>query len=152
MTELLASVDDINTWLVDDKLEANEVNSASQQIDAWRLIRGQLVGTFDPTTVAAWTDPLSTPDQIRAIAGRLIAAYMYRSVYAEDLGDIPPYAQTLYNEAIQMLSDIRNGTTTVVDENGNPISDNQLDMSSDDIFPNNNTTDGPYFLMGQVFG
>ena len=151
MTELLASNVDINTWLTVDKLVADDANTASLQVEAWRLIRGQLANSFAPTVLASWTDPETTPDQVRSVASRLIAAYLYRAVYAEDSNTIPPYAQQLYNEAIQMLADIRSGNTVLIDENGNPISTNLSEMSALDFFPNN-TTDGPFFTMDQTFG
>jgi len=151
MAELLASNEDINTWLPADKLEANLANTAKEQIDAQRLIRGQLAGVFTPVIIAGWADPDTTPDLIRGVAGRLIAAFLYRKVYSEDSTDIPEYAQTLYNEAIGTLTGIRAGNIIVTDSSGNPIGDNQLDMSSSDFWPND-TTAGPYFTMDQSFG
>ncbi len=149
--ELLASNVDVNAWLTDDKLEANDANTAGLQIEAWRLIRGQLANSFLPTTLASWTSPDTTPDQIRSVASRLIAAYLYRVVYAEDSLTIPPYAQALYNEAIAMLADIRSGATVVLDADDNPIEVNALAMSAADFWPNN-STDGPFFTMDATFG
>lgn len=149
--QLLASLSDINTWLPDDKLEANDANSNKLQIEAWRLIRGQLASSFLPTTLASWTTPETTPDQVRSVAGKLIAAYLYRQVYAEETTDIPKYAQQLYNEAVAELIQMRTGAIIVLDVDDNPIEINQQSMSSADFFPNN-STDGPYFTMSQVFG
>src|SRR5215469_12649521 len=148
-TELLASLNDVNGWLTSDKLEATPANSAQPQIEAWRLIRGQLASSFTPVTLASWVDPNSTPDLIRSIAGRLIAAYIYRSTYAaESDTTIPAYAQELYNEAVSMLADIRSGNLTVVDVSGNPITGG-TGFANTDFLPNNTTTP-PYFIMDQV--
>lgn len=151
MAQLLASLNDVNTWLPDDKLEANEANSSKLQIEAWRLIRGQLASSFLPTTLAGWTSPTTTPDQVRSVAGKLIAAYLYRAAYAEETAEVPKYAQQLYNEAVADLIKMRTGEIVILDVNDNPIEVNQQSMSSADFFPNN-TTDGPYFTMADRFG
>jgi hypothetical protein len=151
MAALLASNQDVNAWFTNDKLEADDANTAGLQIEAWRLIRGQLANSYLPTVLASWVDPETTPDQIRSIASRLIAAYLYRAVYAEDSLTIPPYAQQLYNEAIQMLADVRSGNVVLLDVNDEPIATNISAMSASDFWPNN-TTDGPFFTMDAVFG
>jgi len=152
MAQLLASNADINAWLPDDKLEANDVNTAQFQVEAWRLIRGQLASSFLPVILAAWADPTTTPDQIRSVAGKIIAAYLYKKTYSEDSVNIPPYAQDLYNMAIQELADIKSGVMTLLD----PVTDvalviSTLAMSSADFWPNKNA-DGPYFTMADKFG
>jgi hypothetical protein len=151
MAELLASIQDINTWLPDDKLEATGPNTDKFQIEAWRLIRGQLASSFLPTTLASWTGPTTTPDQIRSIAGKLIAAYLYKKVYSEDSVEIPAYAQDLYNEAIADLIAIRMGSITVLDADDNPIEDNLQGLGTADFYPNS-SANGPYFTMDQTFG
>lgn len=151
MAELLASLDDINRWLPVDKLEATNANSDTFQVEALQLIRGQLASSFTPVILASWDNPTDTPQTIRAIAGRLIAAYLYRAVYSEDVANIPQYAQELYNEAISMLAQIRANQLIVLDGSGNPIGQNLLAESASDVWPNN-TTDGPYFTMAQKFG
>jgi hypothetical protein len=150
MAELLASNSDVNRWLPTDKLEANDSNSAQFQIEAVQLIRGQLASSFTPTVLVGWDTPEHTPQTIRSIAGRLIAAFIYRKAYSEERTQIPPYAQELYDEAIQMLADIRSGNLVVLDPDGNPISTDQLAMSAADFWPND-TTEGPYFTMSDRF-
>jgi hypothetical protein len=49
-----------------------------------------------------------------------------------------------------MLTQIRVGTLTIVDEDDNPIATNELDMTSGDFYPNDDAP-GPYFSMTQEF-
>lgn len=150
MTQLLADLDDIKRWLPDDKLPATDGSTATFQVEAYRIVKSQLAGVFTPVTLSSWADPATTPGIIRSIAGRLIAAYMYREAYSEDVTDVPEYAQLLYDEAIDLMVQIRAGTLTVVDENSEPIASNLLDMSSEDFYPNDDAP-GPYFSMSQEF-
>lgn len=150
MAELLASNEDINGFLPDDKLEATDANSSAFQVDAVQLIRGQLASSFTPTVLASWADPTSTPQLIRQIAARLIAAQIYKKAYSEERSQIPEYAQDLYNQAIEMLREIRAGNLIVLDTSGNPIATDSLALGSDDLGVNN-STDGPFFTMTQKF-
>lgn len=150
MAELLADVKDIQTFLGEDKLQVTDGNSDTQQVEAQRLIISQLSGVFTPTILVSWTSPTTTPGIIRSIAGRLVAAYLYRNRYYEEGDGDVRYAQMLYNEAIAMLAEIRAGTLVVVDVDDNPISVSGLEMSSDDFWPND-TTPGPFFTMTKVF-
>ena len=149
--QLLASLSDINAWLPDDKIEANDANTQQFQIEAWRLIRGQLASSFLPTVLVTWTSPTTTPDQIRSIAGKIIAAYLYKKIYSEDSATIPQYAQDIYTQAITDLAMIRSGAITVVDVNDIPIGINQQGLDTTDFWPND-TTDPAYFTMGAKFG
>jgi hypothetical protein len=150
VAQLLADLDDIKRWLPDDKLLVTDGSTSSFQVEAYRIVKSQLAGVFTPVTLNEWADPSSTPGIIRSVAGRLIAAYVYREAYSEDIPDIPEYAQALYDEAILLLTQIRTGTLTVVDEDDNPIGDNILDISASDFYPNNSAP-GPYFSMEQEF-
>lgn len=148
MAELLASLSDIQKWLPADKLKVGQGDTDEEQIEAYRLIRAQLSGVFPVVTLASWVSPSTTPDIINSIAGRLIAAYIYRKAYSEDIADVPQYAQTLYDEARDMLIEIRSGNIDVLDDDGNPISGDTSVMSSDDFYPNDSAP-GPYFTMEQ---
>ena len=150
MAQLLASLQDINGWLADDKIEANDANTNQLQIDAWRTIRGQLASSFLPTILVTWTTPATTPDQIRGIAGRLIAAWLYKRSYSEEFDKVPQYAQDLYTSAIGDLAGIRSGMITVVGVDGNPIGINQEGLTVDDFYPNDSATPS-YFTMDAKF-
>jgi hypothetical protein len=126
MSQQLASLQDINKWLTDHKIEATDSNTAQFQLTATRLIKSALSGVFLATTLFSWQTPDSTPGQIREIAGELVAAYLYRELYAEDEPGVPEYAQTLYNEATALLNQIRTGSLVVLNDNDAPLEQNTL--------------------------
>lgn len=148
--EILAGLEDVNVWL-DNKVRMYDSDDNDLQIEATRIIKSTLAGVFTPTVLFAWDTPDNTPELIRGVAGRLIAAYWYKNKYSEDDTDIPAYAQSLYDEAIRMLVDIRSGVLTVLDEDGNPIAESGLETNETWFWPNN-TTIGPVFTMEMEFG
>ena len=114
----LADLDDINEFLPQDKLTATDGNDAIMrfQIDVDRTIKGYLASVYSLATLQGWADPDSTPAFIRGIAGRLIAAYWYSVRTSEDVPDWnKTYPQRVYNEAMQMLNDIRTGKVVLTD-------------------------------------
>lgn len=149
MTQILASLDDINTHLPEDKLEGDDDNTDKLQIDAARFVRALLAGFIPTATLATWTEPADTPEMIRGIAGRLIGAKYYAIRYSED-GDVSEYAQILYNEAVTMLNQIRTGELVLLDDLGNEINVEGANLSEDDFWPNDSTTP-PKFTMDQTF-
>jgi hypothetical protein len=142
---MLARLQDIQKFLPEHKVEVNDANTAQWQIEATRIVKAKLSGTFTAATLHGWDNPDDTPPIIRSIAGELVAAYFYRALYSEDETVVPIYAQTLYNEAIQMLNDIRDGVLVVLDDNDNPIADvTTTNMGTGDFYPDA-TAPGPYF-------
>lgn len=148
--ELLASLEDINTHLPEDKAEMLDADQSIFQIDVSRYIKGLLSGVFTPVVLFGWDSPAHTPEIIRGIAGRLIAAKWYAKLYSEDATSVPEYAQLLYNEARDMLMGVRNGELAVLDANSVVIAVTGLRLSSDDFWPND-TTGEPKFSMGKVW-
>ena len=69
VTPILASVDDINTFLPTDKLDAGSAEAEAAinllEIEVDRLVKGCLSGVFTPTVLADWDSPTSTPDYIQ---------------------------------------------------------------------------------------
>lgn len=149
MTQILADLDDINTHLPEDKIEADDDNTDKDQIDAARFVRAMLAGFVPTITLTSWADPGSTPELIRGIAGRLIAAKYYARRYAED-SDVSEYAQGLYNEAVTSINEIRSGQMILLDEDGNEIVLAGTSLSEDDFWPNDSTP-APKFTMDQTF-
>lgn len=143
-----ANLEDINTHLPEDKLVMTDANSPKLMLDAERIIRGYLVGVIEPAKLAAWVDPDHTPELIRSIAGRLIAAAYYATRYSEDAVDIPKYAQNKYNEALNMLQRIQSGKVVLVDVDGVTIDRNAAQFDTDWFRPNDSK---PTFTMGQKF-
>lgn len=150
MAQILANLDDINTHLPEDKLEADDANTDLLQVDTARFIRAMLVGAFTPVLIAGWTTPATTPDLIRGIAGRIIAAKYYAERYAED-ADVSTYATNLYNDALAYIRGLKDGTYQLVDVNDNIIALSGHGISEDDFWPNS-TTPAPKFTMDRVIG
>lgn len=140
---------DVQIHLPVDKLKVEDVpdDRARAYEDAERIIRGYLAGVWDdPSPMVGWTDPDSTPPEIRAIAGRFAAAKIYRVRYSENSLEDPGYAQTLYNEAMQMLQGIIDGDITVTD-----VTDPGLQFDSGWFEPNDDSVLAPIFTMGARF-
>lgn len=149
MTEILADLDDINTHLPEDKLQASDEKTDKLQIDAARMIRAMLAGFVPTATLVAWVEPADTPEIIRGIAGKLIASKYYSIRYAED-SDASVYAQSLYIEAISDINKIREGTLLILDDDGEEITITGVNLEVDDFWPND-SSEPPKFTMGQVF-
>src|SRR5580765_7490809 len=106
-SELLASLEDINTHLPGDKAKMVDSDDDLLQIDASRYIKSLLAGYFSSAVLTSWNSPVNTPETIRGVAGRVIAAKYYATLYAEDIPTVSEYAQQLYNEANAMIDGIR---------------------------------------------
>lgn len=139
----LATIDDINIHLPRDKVEVDTANYTPFQLDAERVVRGMLAGYYPSTTLATWTSPDTTPGLIRSIVGRLVAAFHYRQRYSEDSLDDPLYAQNKYNEAMELLRGVLDGTV-VLEEVTVAGADH---LTSKDFWPNDTTLPDPYFTM-----
>lgn len=146
--EILASLDDINVHLPDDKAKMQDSEDNELQIDAARYIRSLLAGFFSAATLVSWDSPADTPELIRGIAGRLIASKYYATLYSEDVGDVSAYAQWLYNQANLMLDQVRTGTLTLLDATDTPIPiEGGISLDSDDFYPNDSAGE-PHFGVG----
>lgn len=139
---------DVQIHLPVDKLKVEEIpdDRARAYEDAERIIRGHLAGVFDPLVLAAWDEPEDTPPEIRAVAGRLAAAKIYRVRYSENSLDDPGYAQTLYNEAMLMIQGIIDGDIILTG-----VTDVGLQFSDAWFAPNDDSAVGPIFIMGERF-
>lgn len=141
---MLASADDVNTYLPQDKVVYASPDNDVEQVAAERVIKGYLSGTFLPTTLAEWDSPDNTPEFIRAVAGKLTAALMYRKAYSEDVADVAEYAQQLYNEALGDIEMVKDGTVDLnIDE---PDGGKSIDLS---FYPD--STVPPKFTMDARF-
>lgn len=151
--ELLAKLVEVNGFLASSMAVKDSLDD-QMQIDASNLIKSQLTGVFQPATIAGWVDPTSTPATIRLIAARLIAARQYaKQITGTTDNKIPAYAQLLYNEALAMLAGIKMGTISVLDDDGNVISDpDAMELGEGDYWPNIASGSTPYFTMAKKWG
>jgi hypothetical protein len=144
-----ASLSDVNVHLPVDKLRAQDDDIVNLNVDAQRLIRARLAGTFDVTSIInTWVSPATTPEAIRRIAGKLIAAKFYANLVAEDEADGSLFAQGLYNDAIAELNDIRTGIETVIGVDGSELANDVLTSTS--FYPND-TAPSPSFSVSEVW-
>ena len=144
---MLANLDDINTHLPIDKLKVTDGNEEvlRHQVDVERVIKGYLSSTYSAATLAAWADPDTTPGFIRAIAGRLIAAFHYARKYSENIPDWDrTYPQRLYNEAMAMLKEVIEGDIDL----GIPGEEAGTAFSGDFFYPRQSD---PVFTMDMRF-
>lgn len=138
-----ASLNDVNTHLPADKAQANDTDIVDLGIDADRLIRARLAGIVEVDTILLWVDHNSTPEIIRTISGLLIAATFYANLVAEDEADGSAFAQGLYDRAIAMLNEIREGLLTIIGIDDVEIETSTIDAS----FWPNDTTQEPFFTV-----
>lgn len=148
---MYADLKDVNAHLPQDKLPMDSGTMPRFELDADRIIRGYVGGVIPITVINAWADPDTTPEIIRAIAGRLIAAAYYAERYAENSNEDAAYAQRLYNQALLDLTGIQNGTITVVDVGGTTIALTGAGLDNTMFMPND-TSVAPAFTRGQIFG
>jgi phage gp36-like protein len=137
---------DVQVHLPYDKLKIETIPDDLIQckLDSERIVRGYLAGVVDSAVLASWATPETTPEVIRAITGRFCAALIYRTRYSENrLGD-PEFAQNKYQEAMDLLMKVINGTL--------PIPDVEIGTNFDNTwFWPNDTTDDPKFTMADQY-
>lgn len=146
----LATNTDIQGWLASDKIIVTDSLASQPLVEARRILMGMLSGVFTPLTLKSWdsSDPeTDTPELIRQVVGELAAAYIYRNRYSEEGETVPEYAQTLYNEAIGKINEIKTGNLVVLDANDVAVSADAGTVLS--FFPNDTTT--PKFTMDREF-
>jgi hypothetical protein len=148
-TEIMATLDDINGNLDGEVIEATADNSNLAQVSVSRVVRGYLSAVVDTTTLMSWQTPETTPDIVREIAAKLIAAHVYFALAARQSYDIGNfnYAQRLYDQAMAMLQGIIDGTISIDggDNGGTVIT---VGLTTDDFFPVDDTDRA--FTVGMV--
>jgi hypothetical protein len=131
--ELLASLDDINAQLDGDIIQATPNNTRLIQVSVARVVRAYLSRVIDAPTLASWTSPDSTPETIREVAGKMIAAQLYSNETARSSTLMPPThaAQIMYNQAMEILNQIIEGDIDIPNVVLTPIEG----LSDLDYFP-----------------
>ena len=137
---------DVQTHLPFDRLQVEAIpdDLDQQKLDAERIVRALLTGVIDTAVMATWTTPASTPETIRAIAGRFCAAHIYRVRFGQNAYDDPEYAQNLYNEAMSLINQIITGEIVL------PGIDPATQIDDSWFWPNN-STDDPKFAMADRY-
>lgn len=161
-----ANAADANKFLDGTTISVTDADDDGEQLSAETLIRAYLTYRVPAAVMATWDVsvlPASVPQLVREIAGRLVAAYRYRKLASEDNGSIQPYAQSLYEEAVQMLEDILAGKLSIPEVDPGTLEEtNHLtvgmflpnDTTQDPfpVVPNPDGTQGGYkFGMGAIF-
>lgn len=140
---------DVQIHLPVDKLNVEEVPDDKERAyeDAERIVRGYLAGVVDAAELATWDigTPNTVPDIIRAIAGRLAAAEIYRVRYSEASLEDPMRGQVLYQQAMDMLNNIISGAIVL------PGVDPGTQFDNTYFFPNDGETDTPKFTMADRY-
>lgn len=144
----LATLDDINVHLPEDKLAVLDADDTALQLDAERTVKARLSGTFSPVVLAGWTNDTNTPEIIKEVIGKLIAAKVYARAFSSEVGGVPEYAQWLYDQAMDILDGIILGTIVVPEVTDPPDTGQHLTR---DMFWPNNDTGGPRFKRTDVF-
>lgn len=138
-----ASLTDVNKHYPDDKFYVQDADIPDPGIYADRLIRSRLGGIVDTDIIATWISPDTTPEIIREVSGLLIAAKLYAEAAAEDEADGSAYAQSLYDEAIRILDEIREGISVIIGVDTEVIDTTSIEGS----FWPNDTTQAPFFAV-----
>jgi len=149
----LASLDDINVHLPEDKLQVLDADDNALQLDAETVIKARLSGTYSPATLATWVNPAitvgsATPKIISEVAGKLIAAIHYARTFASEGMGVPEYAQWLYDQAMGTLDEIVLGVISLPEVPEVP--DTGQHLTRDMFWPNNDTV-GVRFKRSDVF-
>ena len=143
-----AALSDVNKHLPDDKAQASDADITDLSIEADRLVRTRIASVVELDTVALWVDPDSTPEIIKTISGLLIAAMFYAKLVAEDEADGSAFAQGLYDQAMALLMDIRNGDAIIIGVDGIEV---ETDILSGTSFWPNATTQEPFFKVADAW-
>lgn len=142
----LASLNDVNVHLPDDKLFVEDGSDNKEQLDTVRIVRGELSTTFSAGVLALWDSPENTPEYIRAAAGRLVAALYYARAFSlEELRE-DNYAQKLYNEAMMMLARVKTGDVVLGEVT--EVVNTGAHLDRDNFWPNADTAETASFRVG----
>jgi hypothetical protein len=139
-SEILASIPDVNAYLEDSVVKADDTNTDTIQIGVSRIVRGYLSGVVPAATMATWTTPSATPDIIRECAAMLIASQLFfdKTTLTTTLMDERHWAQILYDRAMLLLQRIVDGEIIIVPPAGG-VAEPVAVMSTEDFFPIDDT-------------
>jgi hypothetical protein len=143
VNEILATLDDVNANLDGEVIEATPDNTDLVQISVARVVRAYLARIVDQPTMSSWITPEATPEIVREIAAKLIAAQVYFNEGARTalLVDQNSFAQRKYDEAMALLQGVIEGSISIIGPDGEPIGGvTPVEvMSINDFFPIDDT-------------
>lgn len=162
--DAMVYLDGTKITVVDGPAGSGQYDDRTQQQAAQDLLLGYLSAKIDAATLATW-NPGTVPAVIRQIAGRMVAAMVYRLVYSQEKAATSAYAAQLWNEAMALLNDVIVGNIVLSDISPNAIVDtehiNEGNFQPNNTYPSNtrvpvianpDTTQGEYaFGMGGIF-
>jgi hypothetical protein len=113
--EILATLDDINGNLDRNIAEATAENSSLLQVSVSRVVRAYLSGVVNDQILWSWKTPDDTPEVVREIAAKMIAAQVWFNQISRTSTEISPdnVAQKRYNEAMDLLNKIVSGEIVI---------------------------------------
>jgi hypothetical protein len=137
VADILATTDDVNANLDNNVQVPEEEDLTLLQISIARSVKAYLSRVLTWTTLNTWTDPDTTPDIVREIAAKLIAAQYYYQKISTTTYEVPTtsYAQVLYNQAMEYMNMIISGEIVIPDVPETPTEG----MSTADFWPVDDT-------------
>jgi hypothetical protein len=142
----LASIDEINAFLPENVVQADDLNVASISVNVERYIKAYLAKV---TVTSGWTTPDLTPSTVGLVAAMLSAAQLFFNNTGASSLDIDErsFAQILYDRAIELLHGIVDGTIDIDGENDGTIA--EISKYIVGFWPDNTTE--PSFAVGMEF-
>jgi hypothetical protein len=114
MPSAVATLEQINAFLPENKLQVANLNSVSDlHQHAINVVFGKLRTAFDTTT---WQDSSSTPKLVQTAVAMLVAGNVYLRQLSEESTDGNNYGQWRINEAYALLQGILEGVILLEDD------------------------------------
>jgi len=103
------TVSEVQSWLQASKIKLDNVES-DLETSAVNIVFGQLAGLYVTT---GWLDDTNTPSIVQTILCMLLASWIYRRAYAENIETDLSYPQWLEDEANMLIQMIAGGTIDI---------------------------------------
>lgn len=142
----LCELDDINSFLPDNVVEADSLNSPAVLVNVERYIKAYLAKV---AVTSGWTTPELTPSTVKLIAAMLSASQIYFAATAATSLDIDDrnFGELLYQRGVELLHGIVEGTVDIDGDNDVITATGQFVLG---FWPDNTTE--PKFAMDMEFG
>ncbi len=137
----LASFEDANEWLDENKIQfLNEDDARQEANNADNIVRSWLAGNW-PEYVNLWAHNAGladnvTPAVVKEAASLLMASYRYAKRYSEESFAGSDYAQRLERRAVEMLAQLKQGELVLWDKTYGQDIFSTYSIEPGDFFPN----------------